>query len=211
MQLYIVRHGETDWNQAHKIQGAVDIPLNAKGLEQADHIARRLTPVPLERIYSSPLTRAYQTAERIAAPHELQVEKENALLELGFGRWEGDNFRHIAIEEPALYQRFRQHPEKMQMPGGESLVQRLDQSIQFVQHTLWPLQQTCEHVAIVSHAYGIRLLMAALFDAPLSLTTRFFFPNTSLTIVKVENNQASLWLLGDDHHNHQENGGHHTE
>lgn len=212
MRLYIVRHGATDWNQAHKIQGAVDIPLNEQGCRQAQNIAHRLADIPLQRIFSSPLSRAYQTAQAIAAPHGLCVEEESALSELGFGRWEGDNFRHIAQTEPDLYHTFRHHPEQMVMPGGQSLAQRLAQSVQFVQQTLWPLEYTCEHVAIVSHAYGIRLLMAALFDAPLTLTTRFFFPNTSLTIVKLEANQASLWLLGDDHHNDQQaNGGAHIE
>ncbi len=210
MQLYIVRHGTTDWNQAHKIQGAVDIPLNAEGMQQAQNIAWRLTDIPLARVFSSPLMRAYQTAQAIAAPHGLCVEKQDALSELGFGRWEGDNFRHIAQTEPDLYHTFRHHPEQMVMPGGQSLAGRLAQSVQFVQQMLWPLEHACEHVAIISHAYGIRLLMAALFEAPLTLTTRFFFPNTSLTIVKLKAHQASLWLLGDDHHNQQTNGGGHA-
>ena len=79
MQLYIVRHGTTDWNQAHKIQGAVDIPLNAEGMQQAQNIAWRLTDIPLARVFSSPLMRAYQTAQAIAAPHGLCVEKQDAL------------------------------------------------------------------------------------------------------------------------------------
>ena len=66
MQLYLVRHGETDWNAAHRIQGSTDIPLNATGRVQALATGRLLARRPWDAIYASPLSRAYETATIIA-------------------------------------------------------------------------------------------------------------------------------------------------
>ena len=90
MELYIVRHGETDWNALDKIQGRTDNPLNEKGKAQAKAAAEKLKDVPIDVIISSPLIRAYETAEAIAEYHEgVTILKEPALLEMNYGSFEG--------------------------------------------------------------------------------------------------------------------------
>ncbi len=82
---YFLRHGETFYNREGRIQGQSDAPLSPRGLEQAAEAARVLADEPLERIVSSSLSRAYKTAEAVAAPHGLAIEQAPGLMECHFG------------------------------------------------------------------------------------------------------------------------------
>lgn len=84
-----VRHGLTDWNLEGRMQGHADIPLNAIGRQQAEALAVRLQEESWDAVYSSPLSRARQTAEIIARPLDLQIEADERLLERGHGKIEG--------------------------------------------------------------------------------------------------------------------------
>ena len=87
--LYIVRHGETDWNREGRIQGHTDIPLNAEGRRQAEGLAFELATSELHAVYASDLARASQTATTVAGPRGLDVRRIAALREKHFGTWEG--------------------------------------------------------------------------------------------------------------------------
>jgi broad specificity phosphatase PhoE len=87
--LLLARHGETDWNRTFRIQGSSDIELNELGRRQAQALARELTDVDLDAIYSSDLRRARATAEAVAATHGLEVRFDPRLRERSFGSWEG--------------------------------------------------------------------------------------------------------------------------
>ena len=97
-ELLLVRHGETDWNRDHRVQGQTDTPLNATGLAQAHALASSLSCVPLDAVYSSDLARARMTAETVAEPHGLPVEVEVDLREKDFGTWEG--LTDVEISQP---------------------------------------------------------------------------------------------------------------
>jgi len=94
--LLLARHGETDWNRELRIQGSSDIALNALGREQAAALAAELADVPLDAIYSSDLGRARETAEAVAATHQLAVRLDPRLRERAFGNWEGLTREDIA-------------------------------------------------------------------------------------------------------------------
>ena len=85
MKIYLVRHGETDWNQAGLLQGQTDIALNAQGLEQAREAAERLKDVPFEIAFCSPLIRAKRTAEIIIGDRKITLTTDERLRELNFG------------------------------------------------------------------------------------------------------------------------------
>ena len=87
MKIYLVRHGETDWNQAGLLQGQTDIALNAQGLEQAHDAAERLKKVPFEIAFCSPLIRAKRTAEIIIGDRKITLTTDERLRELNFGPW----------------------------------------------------------------------------------------------------------------------------
>lgn len=120
-RIIALRHGETDWNAAARIQGHTDIPLNARGLEQASLAARALADEAVAAVYASDLQRAWQTAEAIAALHGLPVIRDPALRERCFGQFEGHSFAALEPLHPELCARWRQRDPDFAAPGGETL------------------------------------------------------------------------------------------
>jgi|SRR3989344_3612679 len=90
--IYLVRHGETDWNKKDIIQGQIDTPLNKKGESQALKMASKLEKIHFDAIFSSDLARAKHTAEHIAAKRKLAVKTTKALRERYFGKFQGKKF-----------------------------------------------------------------------------------------------------------------------
>ena len=99
-ELLLVRHGETDWNREHRVQGHTDVPLNAAGRAQAEALAESLADVLLAGVYSSDLARARQTAEIVSRRQGLEVVLEPGLREKNFGSWEGLTDLEIAERFP---------------------------------------------------------------------------------------------------------------
>ena len=97
MKIYLVRHGETDWNQAGRLQGQTDIDLDAQGFAQAAEAAERLKEVPFEIAFCSPLIRARHTAETIVGERKITLTTDERLRELNFGPWEGTDVRKIRL------------------------------------------------------------------------------------------------------------------
>lgn len=120
-RLIVIRHGETAWNRATRIQGHTDIPLSALGLAQAERLARALADEGLAAIYASDLSRARQTAEALARVHGLQVRSDAALRERAFGRFEGLSWREIEQTYPEEAERWRRREPDFPVGGGESL------------------------------------------------------------------------------------------
>ncbi|MDP9994980.1 putative phosphoglycerate mutase [Variovorax boronicumulans] len=121
-RLIAVRHGETAWNVDTRIQGQIDIGLNATGLWQAERAGRALADEDIGVIYASDLARAWQTAEAIARPHGLAVQPEPRLRERAFGHLEGMSFAEIESMLPEDAKRWRERDPEFEPVGGESLL-----------------------------------------------------------------------------------------
>lgn len=111
MNLYVIRHGQTEWNLLKKMQGSVDIPLNEKGLEQARTTKFNLVDIKFDIIFCSPLIRAKQTAEIINADRNLEIVYDNRLTERNYGEFEGtskssfDYNKFWAYDENLIYEK----------------------------------------------------------------------------------------------------------
>lgn len=130
-RLLLVRHGETDWNRQGRFQGQMDIPLNATGREQAAAASRFLASEWISRAYTSAMARPRQTAETILSCHPgVPLTSVKGLVEIGHGLWEGRLEAEIAEGWPQLLADWKRAPHTVQMPGGETLQQVWDRSIQ---------------------------------------------------------------------------------
>ena len=118
MKLYIIRHGQTDWNVEGKIQGRQDIPLNAAGRSQAEMLAKGMEKRPVTAIYSSPQIRAMETAETLARAQGVTVIPVPELAEIGYGDWEGRTASDILAKERKLYEEWWQHPATVALRAG---------------------------------------------------------------------------------------------
>lgn len=100
MLLYIIRHGETSWNVMRKIQGATDIPLNENGIRLAKITGEKLADVPFDAAISSPLQRAYKTAQLVLGHREIPIETDERIQEISFGDLEGEQLLQVDPSHP---------------------------------------------------------------------------------------------------------------
>lgn len=119
--LFLIRHGETDWNRLGLYQGTSDIPLNEAGREQARALADRLRGEGFDAAYSSPLARAVQTAEAVLAGSGVEIRLLPELRELSYGLWQGRGIFPRGRCNAGLEWRWRHDPWSVRFPGGESL------------------------------------------------------------------------------------------
>ena len=125
-RIIAVRHGETAWNVATRIQGQLDIGLNARGRWQAAQVAQALRGEPLQAAYASDLARAWDTAQAIAQASAVGLTAHTGLRERGFGEFEGLTHADIEARWPEHALRWRQRDPHWAAPGGESLAELRD-------------------------------------------------------------------------------------
>ena len=119
--LYLVRHGQTAWNKEEIFRGRTDVPLDETGLKQAELAGEYFKGLEIHGIYSSPLARAWQTAQKIASRHSHQVQPLEGIIDMSFGNWEGHPHEEIRKMDPETYRLWREEPHRARLPGGESL------------------------------------------------------------------------------------------
>jgi broad specificity phosphatase PhoE len=119
--IYLVRHGQTAWNREEIFRGRTDVPLDQTGLKQAELAGEYFKEMKIHEIYSSPLSRALQTAEKISRVHHLQVHPLEGLIDMSFGQWEGHAHQEIRKMDQEIYRQWSEEPHRVRLPGGESL------------------------------------------------------------------------------------------
>ena len=178
-KLYLIRHGETDYNNELRFQGQIDIPLNQKGIEQAEKVAEFLKDVPLQAIYSSSLQRALTTAEIIGRAKGIEPQATDALREMSFGIWENMNSKDIQKKYAKEWKDFFAKPASTKIPQGESMSD--------VQKRAYPVVQQIldEHpegdVAFVAHGGIIRVLICTMLGLDLDRSWHLHVGNASVT------------------------------
>ena len=127
-RVYMIRHGETDWNKAHRLQGWSDIPLNERGRAQAACAAKMMASVPLDVIYTSPLKRAVETADIIRGERDIPVISEKGFIEINLGRWDGHRPEEMDTLYPGQYDLWRTKPGEVHIDGGETFADVQDRA-----------------------------------------------------------------------------------
>ncbi|HMQ34364.1 MAG TPA: histidine phosphatase family protein [Chloroflexaceae bacterium] len=183
--VYLIRHGETDWNLAGRWQGHADVPLNAVGARQARLVARRLAGegVRFDAIYSSDLARAFQTAWEIGAAVKVAVQLLPNLREIDLGTWSGLTYDEIKVTHPteiALLEQGQDVPRG----GGETLSalrKRVVEAVDAIAN-----HHRGETLALVTHGGCIRMLLAHAESFQGDGFKRFpHIGNTSISVVRV--------------------------
>lgn len=126
MKIYIVRHGETQWNKEELFRGRKDIYLNETGKKQAESIGLYFSYRPINQIVSSPLARAYQTAESISKNTGVAIETMEEFIDINFGIWEGLSLQRVEESFPADFTIWKTSPEKLRIKNAETLAMARD-------------------------------------------------------------------------------------
>ena len=193
-KLFLVRHGETDWVKVHRCHGHSDIPLNARGLMQAERLRERLVHERIDAAFSSDLQRARRTAQIAAAAHGLEVVACPELRELDFGEFEGAIFESISERDPALARAWLERSLALAMPGGESLPQLARRVAGFA-----PLlnDHDGQTVLIVGHSGSLRALLCHLLGLGLEHWWQLRMEPASVTIVETYPQGALVRVVND--------------
>lgn len=181
-RIFLIRHGESEWNQSHRYTGQRDVPLSELGKEQANRLAERLKDEGLSAIYASPLRRAYDTARAIGSAARLPVILETGLVEINHGLWEGLTTRQVSERFPVEYCQWRTQPHTVVMPQGESLAD-VAKRAETVLHRIL-VEQRGGKVAISSHDAVLRVLLLAALGLGLEHFWKWDFENASLSVIE---------------------------
>lgn len=158
MKLFVVRHGETEWNKEEIFRGHIDVPLNENGRLQAKLAAQRLRDQKIQAIYTSPLSRAEETARAIGKVHDITPLREPAFTDLNFGQWQGLSHHQVRASYPELYRQWKNTPHLVTFPRGENLAAVSQRAMS----ALWEItarHEEDESIAIVTHRVVAKIII----------------------------------------------------
>lgn len=159
-RIFLIRHGATILSAEDRFAGATDVPLSDEGRQQAGRLADRLGDFPVAAVYASPLGRALETANILAAPHQLEVQRRDGLREISHGHWEQMTRREVEEKFPAEAASWEEDPYTFAPEGGESglavTARALPALLAIVR------RHSGSPVIVVSHKATIRLLLSSL-------------------------------------------------
>ncbi len=194
-RLILVRHGETDWNKEGRFQGQIDIPLNHNGKDQAKAAGFFLKEIQIDKAISSSLTRPKQTAEEILKYHpDVQLEIQDGLVEIGHGLWEGKLESEIIDQWPKLLKDWKESPEIVQMPEGETIQDVWDRSISCWDEICSQLtsEQTC---LVVAHDAVNKTILCNLLGLTPGDIWAVKQGNGGITIIDINNSSSQPYVV----------------
>ena len=181
MLMFLVRHAESTWNRMKKIQGQRDPQLSTYGKKEAKLLAKRLKGLSFDAVYTSPLKRAYQTAE-VVVGKKTPIIREEGLNEICLGEWEGRTLRQIRKEYGEMFDRWAVRPTRIRVPGGEdfkTFVKRVKRTLRSIETA----NEGC-NVLVVCHGGVISTYATVVLNLPPDDVWCLTVKNASLTIVE---------------------------
>lgn len=184
MRILLARHGETPWNAEGRYQGQIDIPLSPVGEGQANALGQRLKDVRIDRAVASPLSRAQLTARLALGDARADMLQTDAdLQEIAHGEWEGLLASEIQQKDPARLLAWREEPENVLMPGGESLRQVLDRSWRGLARATEGLGED-DTLLVVAHDAVNRVLLCRILGLPIARLWTFRQAPTTFNLLE---------------------------
>lgn len=193
-----VRHGETAWNREQRIQGALDIALNATGQQQAQRLAQALKDETIDAIYSSDLLRAWDTARALSEASGVALHTDVGLRERAFGRFEGRTFSEIERDWPDQALRWRKREPQWAPLGGESLIALRLRVLDTV--TALARAHPGRHLVLVSHGGVLDVLYRAATGLDLQAARTWALGNATINRLLWTPQGFSLIGWADDQH-----------
>lgn len=186
MNLYLTRHGETDWNLASRIQGKTDIPLNERGRQQAAELSCALKEkeIRFDKIYTSRLLRAKETAEIVAESLQLPLSELDGIEEMDLGEWEGYTWKQVKESFDEEYRIWHDNRRYRKTPGGESYEELLERILPALGKVA---EEEGGNALIVTHSAVIMTLLSYLHEKPFEdMAKNFKTKNAELVVLTKE-------------------------
>ncbi|MGI6686150.1 MAG: alpha-ribazole phosphatase [Bacillota bacterium] len=183
--LYLIRHGETEFNAKKACYGWIDCSLNQKGFQQAQKVAELLKDVSFDVVISSPLKRARETAAIVSKVSSEEIILDERLKELNFGSWEGKHYQRIEQEDPENWRIWINNWKEAAPPGGESfkdMYRRVEESIKDILE-----KYADESLLLVSHQGCLRTIICVLLNMGYEGFMHFSFKQDTYSLLEVKN------------------------
>ncbi|UNC93700.1 histidine phosphatase family protein [Candidatus Contubernalis alkaliaceticus] len=196
MELFLVRHGQTKANKENRFQGCIDYPLSQTGKREAQQAALRLASISLDVIYSSPLVRAYDTAQIIANAQHKDVRVLTSLKEFRWGVIEGLTREEIQQKHPGLAYSLKKGFQKSSIPGQEPIDifwNRVNRTINFLCGA-----HAGKRVLVVSHGRFLNAFAASFFNMSICNSWPFRFSHGSLSLFEVNREGRRVLIFFND-------------
>ena len=162
MEIYFLRHGETEWNRTHRIQGSTewtDHTDEGVRLAEVTRDGMIANGLRFDRIFSSPYRRAMHTAQILGAGFGMEPVVDDRLREISFGPYEGTRYGKGLFEDENIRYCFVDPPRYVARDGAEPFDSVLARIREFVEETLAPLAETCSRVLVVAHGGVLRTVL----------------------------------------------------
>jgi broad specificity phosphatase PhoE len=165
-KIILIRHGETDWNRDQVFRGRIDVALNEVGLTQARALQGSLHDSEIDGMYSSPLSRAFETASILGEKRNVDVNTEEGLIDVDFGKWQGLSHQKVKEEYNDLYETWRTQPHAVTFPEGETLKEVRRRSMEALEKVI--KDNPGKTLALVSHRVVLKVVLCAIMGLELS-------------------------------------------
>ena len=193
MELHLIRHGQTNWNEERRVQGQSESRLTELGIQQAIELGKRIRHLKFAKVFCSSSMRTRQTAELVFAHFKQDIEYMDSLREIHLGPWEGQLYEDVAIRDPESYQHFWQEPHLFDVDGAESFYDLQDRAVTTIRLIASDYDQ--QQVAIVSHGALIKSFLCHVEDRPMQeLWAPPKMHNCAHSIVRVSGDRNSRIL-----------------
>jgi broad specificity phosphatase PhoE len=157
MEIHLIRHGQTDWNEERRVQGQSESQLTKLGKRQARELGEKISQISYGKIYCSSSLRTRQTADQAFAQTGVKIEYMDSLREINLGSWEGSLYDEIATSNPESYQHFWQSPHLFNVTGAETFTDLQNRALGAITHIAADSSE--DQIAIVSHGALIKSLL----------------------------------------------------
>lgn len=182
MNIYIVRHGETEENKNRYYYGSLDVSLNKNGITQAKKAGEELKHIIFDKVYVSERMRTKETAE-LALGNEAAVIKDSRINEMNFGVFEGKTYEEIKKLYPEDYKRWEEEWMDFAPNGGESYRVFYSRVENFMEELI---KNPCENVLVVTHGGVMRSIYCYVLNGKLDLYWKFSSKNGDISLIKYE-------------------------
>lgn len=178
MEIYLVRHGLTDWNVEGRIMGDKDIPINKKGVEQSKRAALYLKEKNILKVLSSPVLRTRQTAEIVSNVLQIPFQTDERLTEISFGDWIGQIYDELK-KKPG-FKTYYDHPDERIIHKGEKFSDASERIVDIFDEMIG----SEKNIALVTHADPIKLFLLHTLMSPLKSAGRIKIDNASISCIE---------------------------
>lgn len=197
-KLYLIRHGQSKWNIEEKVQGQTDISLTKKGKHEAELMGKRLKNKKIDSIYSSDLSRAYETASIIGEKIDKKIKTMEELREMNFGIWEGMYNLEIKEKEPIDFILWRKDPCALKIEKGETLDELQERAMNAINNII--NNDPGKNIVIISHGATLKTIILGLIKMELFHFKNLTLSNVGLTIIEFRDYNKVIKVLNDTSH-----------